>query len=1211
MSLLRCFTVLTLLFLMMKFILILWLLIFCSEAFAQKFQYKSFTTKDGLSSNNTNAILKDSRGFIWIGTQNGLNRFDGNTFDNFYNNPADSTSIASNYVHSLFISHKNELWIGTESGISTYNAKTQQFSNYAPDTLVMPKIGQSFICINEDASGNIWAGGEYDLLILNPVTKKIKTSGWANYAATVKPANGNHRRVHVNGIVKKSNNEFWILTTYGLYSVNSSTLQFSYYPFPIVSDYYGSTISYVDENKNLWISTYNNGLLLFNTTANTWKSYHIPPPYLKQVGFDNANAVEKYNADTLIVCANNYLLLFDKKTEKFVQIISPGNNNLFLAAKGFISTLKLNDVFWFVCGNGVLKMTPKKQLYQFNTVSGLKGADKIFYSRNTGKLVLGNFFFESVFYNPANQTAERVKTNPKAIENGVRAYMELNKDTAYLCTDQNLYQINPITLAIKEIQLPPKVFADNPNTIRNIVADANKTLWIRLRAQGIYHYNPATNTGKYAGFIAPQQNKEYTALHYDSLSNTIFTAVSNEGVYVYALSNNSTQKYLLNIPPSQRGAIINCITGNNKGLVFFADVYNGLLVYNSSTNQFKRYTTYEGLPSNNCIWLSLDAKDNLWILTNKGISCFNYSTQQFVNFENEEGNIGSAFFFTTDDKGNIYQPFDNGYYSWNTNTLLKPMPIGKVYLRNSKLNEKTIPLDSIYKFSASENNISFQFGYLLLNNDAPVKLEYKLNNDDWIPMGKDGKISFSNLSPNNYKLFVRTKDSAVTPLFIRFDIAPPFYITWWFILLSALSIFLVVYLFVKWREKNIRTIAAEKLKVQQLHAEQYKNKLEVEKIINYFSTSLTDKNKVDDVLWDIAKNLIGRLGFEDCMIYLWNADKTKMVQKAGFGPKGSAEEISKNHFDVLPGQGVVGYVMQTKQAVLIPDTSTDSRYRPDEMVRLSEIAVPVIFNDELIGVIDSEHPEKNFFTTQHLQIMSTIATLMADKIKTIEAEASLQQQHNQMHVMNEQLSNAKLEALRSQMNPHFIFNCISSIDNFILDNDAANASAYLNKFAKLIRNILDNSRNNVVSFWKDWETLSYYIDLEKLRSNNSFSCNITAYPELLNGHYKIPPLIIQPYVENAILHGLKPLQNRQGLLEINASLHNGILRYTIKDNGVGRHAANQHPAVKKDHASFGLELTEQRINLFNSTLKDAINIVDLKDGHGNATGTLITISLKV
>ena len=359
-------------------------------------------------------------------------------------------------------------------------------------------------------------------------------------------------------------------------------------------------------------------------------------------------------------------------------------------------------------------------------------------------------------------------------------------------------------------------------------------------------------------------------------------------------------------------------------------------------------------------------------------------------------------------------------------------------------------------------------------------------------------------------------------------------------------ILLLIYLFIKWREKNIKAIETEKLKVQQLSAEQYKSKLELEQIINYFSSLLIHKNTVDDVLWDVAKNLIGKLGFVDCMIYLWNDDKTKMIQKAGFGPKGSITNIKEQPFDVVAGQGVVGYVMQTKEAVLIPDTSKDNRYRADEMTRLSEITVPVIYNNELIGVIDSEHHEKNFFTPQHLQILSTIATLMADKIKSIEAEQSLQQSHIEMYSMNEQLSKAKLEALRSQMNPHFIFNCLNSIDNLIQMDEKEKATLYLSKFAKLIRSILENSAHNEVPCWKDIETLNLYLQLEELRCDKKFLYKLIVSDEILNGDYKVPPLIIQPFVENAIHHGLINKKDGDKKLIIQVSVINNHIHYLLK-----------------------------------------------------------------
>ncbi|MBL0183658.1 MAG: histidine kinase [Chitinophagaceae bacterium] len=115
----------------------------------------------------------------------------------------------------------------------------------------------------------------------------------------------------------------------------------------------------------------------------------------------------------------------------------------------------------------------------------------------------------------------------------------------------------------------------------------------------------------------------------------------------------------------------------------------------------------------------------------------------------------------------------------------------------------------------------------------------------------------------------------------------------------------------------------------------------------------------------------------------------------------------------------------------------------------------------------------------------------------------------------------ELQSLRAQLNPHFIFNCINSIDAFIHSNDKYNATVYLNKFARLLRNILDSSKLSTVSFAKDIDTLKLYVELEELRHENKFRTEFNIDDELLNNDYKVPALIIQPFVENAILHGLK------------------------------------------------------------------------------------------
>ena len=127
------------------------------------------------------------------------------------------------------------------------------------------------------------------------------------------------------------------------------------------------------------------------------------------------------------------------------------------------------------------------------------------------------------------------------------------------------------------------------------------------------------------------------------------------------------------------------------------------------------------------------------------------------------------------------------------------------------------------------------------------------------------------------------------------------------------------------------------------------------------------------------------MNYEDCMIYLWNEDKTKMVQKAAYGLKGKPEYISEQLFDVTRA-GVVGYVMETMQPVLIKDTRTDKRYRVDEAFRLSEVCVPIIHDNELLGVIDSEHQRADYFTERDIKILTTIATLIGNKLKQLESE---------------------------------------------------------------------------------------------------------------------------------------------------------------------------------------------------------------------------------
>jgi len=202
----------------------------------------------------------------------------------------------------------------------------------------------------------------------------------------------------------------------------------------------------------------------------------------------------------------------------------------------------------------------------------------------------------------------------------------------------------------------------------------------------------------------------------------------------------------------------------------------------------------------------------------------------------------------------------------------------------------------------------------------------------------------------------------------------------------------------------------------------------------------------------------------------------------------------------------------------------------------------------------------------------------------------------------------ELQSLRAQLNPHFIFNCINSIDAFIHSNDKYNATLYLNKFAKLLRNILDSSKQNTVAFTKDIDTLKLYIELEELRHENKFKTNINIDDELLSNDYKVPPLIIQPFVENAILHGLKNREDNDGLLKIYIKKADDKVEYTITDNGIGRKAAGL--IAQNKESSYGMQMSYDRIKLFNKEEKPSVQIIDLYIDNMSA-GTEVRVSLNI
>ena len=234
----------------------------------------------------------------------------------------------------------------------------------------------------------------------------------------------------------------------------------------------------------------------------------------------------------------------------------------------------------------------------------------------------------------------------------------------------------------------------------------------------------------------------------------------------------------------------------------------------------------------------------------------------------------------------------------------------------------------------------------------------------------------------------------------------------------------------------------------------------------------------------------------------------------------------------------------------------------------------------------------------HLQFAHLLFLLVRKRINGIKRKAALQQQ----------MSELEMKALRAQMNPHFIFNSLSSIQESIISNKTEAASKYLGKFSKLIRMVLENSGKKFISLQDEINYLQLYLELESFRFddlNFTISCN-----ESDTAFIRIPPMIVQPYVENALKHGLAHKAGEKKLSVLFYHNKKNQLTAEITDNGIGRKQSMLINTSRTDaHQSMGMQITQQRLSLLNEEQQASVEITDLSEENGSAAGTKVTVIL--
>jgi len=1174
-----------------------------------QFLFSSLGTKEGMSSRDVKSACEDRDGFIWFGTSNGLNRYDGSGFKIYNRQYKNSHRLTSDIINCV-AEVEGDIWIGTPTGLFVLE---KRMDTIRPVT-VIPGKSTGVLKFEKDFDNKIWAITNRGIFVLNKGTPEP---------------------------IEK------------IYPKTAGQIQYKVF----------NTVKRDSFRKGIWFSA-DNKLFFFHQPSGQFFSLENNPNHwsIFQSGQMISMAVDG-QGKIWFVSSLPYLQLFDFATNKPIRIMDSGMEYPEVLNSGYtVSNLMADSKgkIWISTWTAGLLMTngqDKIVNVSEQSITGYKPAFAIFetiYSDKNGNYWLlskdgvnklaGNSVFDDV-----------VQLNYKEVKNKEWEYAAINRvvkagvNEWWICTEKGLYRYNNVLRTQQYFSLG----ADNYRANRFFHALFFRGEWWFATGDGIQIYNPASNQfRKFTHYAKGYEikNKSVTHLLVDKKGKLWFT-VWMDAVYRYDPETNTTERFdgedtgKGDIAPLNSSGMTQDKEGNiwiTSLLLRKFDLEKGKWVkpylpeYNSLFEQEVMFgvaedkngnkwigvnkrgaylldkkgkvidsiSTLNGLSSDWVYELYADQYNRLWMVTSEAV--------HFVNLDNKHVStldfrapysFGDFWPVLTADEKTLAVTYNDITCFVNLEKLGMSQGGVKPLITSIRVFESEMPFD----YSNPQLKLDHRQNFFTIDFSSPehkeipsIQYAYKLEglNNDWVYCGKRQVASFSNLSNGHYRFLVKSTDAngkwSEKMTIVSIYIKPPFWKTNWFIaLLVAFAVIMGWLLYKRIKTRN--------------------RKKDIEKTIDYFANSVYGENSVNEICWDIARNCISQLGFEDCVVYLLDPSKNRLVQKAAYGPKNPKGHEIENPIEIEPGKGIVGTVAMTGKPLLISDTSKDERYIVDDVIRLSELAVPILHDNKVIGVIDSEHPQKNYFTNDHLKAMSTIASISANKIAEAQAGAIARENEIKLLDINRMLAESQLMALRAQMNPHFVFNCLNSIQECIVTQKYGEASNYLNKFSKLFRVVLNNSGRNLVTLEEEAEVLRLYLELELMRFEKSFSYTIHIDEELDREEILVPSMLIQPYVENALWHGLMHKEGERKLLVSFEKVSDDVFRCVIDDNGIGRKKSfelKEQQSKTKRHESKGLKISKDRLDVLQKQgYHSLLEIIDKYDEQKNPAGTRVSIEL--
>ncbi|MDF1696391.1 MAG: histidine kinase [Saprospiraceae bacterium] len=684
-----------------------------------------------------------------------------------------------------------------------------------------------------------------------------------------------------------------------------------------------------------------------------------------------------------------------------------------------------------------------------------------------------------------------------------------------------------------------------------------------------------------------------------TIGKETFVGTWRKGCYVF--SNGDFQ--VIDIPQSLNAINISAF-GKDKDGRLLVGSENGLFRY---VDKGGTYTYQTKLLPERILSIDKDKADNLWVATENILYKLNAADETMEEYTHIHGFTGGGFRMHAsymDQSGLLHYGLNTGMCSFDPLLLskddLQPNPhITGVIENNQKV---LISGDAQIKLKSDENNIGFYYQNIDLWNNPALQYQYSVSSEkeEWIP-AITNPVLIQNIKPGAFEVKLRAslngEDWTTAPNRILLGVDYPWWRSYYFYALSLLIASLAFYFAFRLNRK-LKLDKSEELKYDES--------------LKFFSFSMHKYGDMDEEFWEVILECIRQLDIDACAIYLLNNEKNTLWRQAVKTSSPKYDDYLGNK-EVVPLQGgAFESVVNSKTSKAFDDLSIDGNRATNN--RLSKICVPILSGDEVLGLIDCEHESKSYFNERRLSFISAISTIVATKIVAYNAEEERKEAEISLSNNLKKVSELEMKSLRSQMNPHFMFNSLNSINNFIVKNDQENASDYLTSFAQLMRIILENSRQDWVSLDSELNALRLYVGMEKLRFENQFF-----YHELISDKVNVmstmvPPMLIQPYIENAIWHGLLPKKSEQCNLKLIIDQEDDMLKIIIDDDGIGTKLSKlKKSSFNVSKKSFGMKIISERLEMINKIyhLNASVQLIDKSDISESESGTKVTLSMKM